>query len=436
MAREKQRTPLQREPSDFDKGPPESPDHGWRSTNGSSKHFEHAPPNGSISRALEPVTSEQAVGLPQLIVCVGGIYISLQDAPLFLYSHLRLIFSYSLSWALLQERITTTSYGPATSPVRFTYSIFLNTIQSLFAALTGSLYLCLSTPRNASLPAIFPSRAILGPLCLVALTSSLASPFGYASLAHIDYITFILAKACKLLPVMFLHVTLFRKPYPLYKYVVVALVTAGVAVFTLYHPTSSSKKHTSGAQRNNPWGLLLLSINLLLDGLTNSTQDHIFTSFRPYNGPQMMVAQNVLSTALTTLYLSSLPLLPLTLLSAFSIPSTATSELSSALAFLRAHPAVLTDVLGFAVCGAVGQIFIYMTLAKFSSLLLVTVTVTRKMLTMLLSVLWFGHRLGAGQWVGVGLVFGGVGAEGWIARREKKATEDAKRRETDGKKEL
>ena len=31
------------------------------------------------------------------------------------------------------------------------------------------------------------------------------------------------------------------------------------------------------------------------------------------------------------------------------------------------------------------------------------------------------------QWVGVGLVFGGVGAEGWIARREKAAKERAKR---------
>lgn len=61
------------------------------------------------------------------------------------------------------------------------------------------------------------------------------------------------------------------------------------------------------------------------------------------------------------------------------------------------------------------------TLAHFSSLLLVTVTVTRKMLSMLLSVLWFGHRLTGMQWAGVGLVFGGVGTEALIARREKAA---------------
>ena len=101
-------------------------------------------------------------------------------------------------------------------------------------------------------------------------------------------------------------------------------------------------------------------------------------------------------------------------------------ELSSAISFLQRHPSVLYDVLGFAACGAVGQLFIFATLERFSSLLLVTVTVTRKMLTMLLSVLWFGKRLTSGQWLGVGLVFGGVGAEGWIQHRDKKKKLDQK----------
>lgn len=325
----------------------------------------------------------------------------------------------SLTWALLQERITTTPYGPSTSPSRFTYSIFLNTVQSTFAALSGYGYLLFSNSSSKATPAMFPNRSILFPLVLVAVTSSLASPFGYASLAHIDYITFILAKSCKLLPVMFLHLTIFRKRYPLYKYLVVALVTAGVAVFTVYHPSSSKKSSASAQRHNSTWGLFLLSINLLFDGLTNSTQDHIFSTFRPYSGQQMMVAQNILSTLLTVCYLFASPYLPAAL-----VPSP--NELPSAISFIRTHPAVGQDILLFCLCGAIGQIFIYYTISKFSSLLLVTVTVTRKMLTMMLSVLWFGHRLSGMQWVGVGLVFGGVGAEGWITKREKAAKEKAK----------
>ena len=327
----------------------------------------------------------------------------------------------SLSWALLQERITTTSYGSPSSPSRFTYSVFLNTVQSSFAFLSGFVYLYLTTPKSESIPSVFPTQSILFPLILVAVTSSLASPFGYASLAHIDYITFILAKSCKLLPVMFLHLTIFRKRYPLYKYLVVALVTAGVAVFTLHHPSSSRK--SKGTSSNSVWGLSLLAINLLFDGLTNSTQDHIFATYRPYSGPQMMVAQNFLSTLLTAAYLLLAPFLASIpfISSTFAFDASSANELASALAFIRTHPSVGKDVLGFAICGAVGQIFIYYTLSHFSSLLLVTVTVTRKMLTMMLSVLWFGHRLTGMQWVGVALVFGGVGAEGLIQRREKAA---------------
>lgn len=62
---------------------------------------------------------------------------------------------------------------------------------------------------------------------------------------------------------------------------------------------------------------------------------------------------------------------------------------------------------------------IVMTLSTFGSLLLVTVTVTRKMLTMILSVVWFGHSLGMMQWLGVGLVFGGIGIEAQLTKMEK-----------------
>ena len=47
-------------------------------------------------------------------------------------------------------------------------------------------------------------------------------------------------------------------------------------------------------------------------------------------------------------------------------------------------------------------------------------------MTMILSVFSFGHRLTGMQWLGVALVFGGVGAEGVIQRREKAAKEKAK----------
>ena len=48
------------------------------------------------------------------------------------------------------------------------------------------------------------------------------------------------------------------------------------------------------------------------------------------------------------------------------------------------------------------------------------------MLTMIISVLWFGHSLSGMQWLGVGLVFGGIGIEAELTKREKKTKERLK----------
>lgn len=232
----------------------------------------------------------------------------------------------------------------------------MNTVQSTFAALVGYVYILLTKKSSFDLQ-VFPSRRILWPLSLVALTSAMASPFGYASLQHVDYITFILAKSCKLLPVMFLHVTLYRRKYPFYKYGVVALVTSGVAIFTLHQSSGSGKK--KGAEANSIYGLVLLGINLLFDGLTNSTQDDIYARFRPYTGQQMMCALNLMSTFLTSCFLLLSPYLVRSGVgSYFGVDPESAGELQDALAFIQHHPKVGWDILGFAACGAMGQVFI------------------------------------------------------------------------------
>lgn len=271
----------------------------------------------------------------------------------------------SLTWGVLQERITTTNYGTESNREVFKYPVVMNTVQSLFAALLGYIYVLFTRKTSSDLP-IFPSREIMWPLSLVAITSSLSSPFGYASLQYVDYITFILAKSCKLVPVMLLHVTLYRKRYPFYKYAVVAMVTAGVALFTLQSSTGSKKK---GASNNSVYGLVLLGINLIFDGLTNSTQDNIYASFRPYTGQQMMCALNVMSTCLTTGYLLVSPYLVQSGIGAtFGIDAKGAGELQDALAFIQRHPSVGWDIVGFSACGALGQVFICKSADHFISL--------------------------------------------------------------------
>ena len=247
----------------------------------------------------------------------------------------------------------------------FKYPVVMNTVQSTFAALVGYFYILLTRKSASDLP-ILPSKRILWPLTLVSVTSAMASPFGYASLQHVDYITFILAKSCKLLPVMLLHITLYSKRYPFYKYAVVALVTSGVAIFTLQQSKGSSKR--KGADGNSLYGLMLLGINLLFDGLTNSTQDDIYAKFRPYTGQQMMCALNMMATVLTSGLLLLSPYLVQTGVGAYiGMDPKSAGELIEALSFIQRHPAVGWDVLGFAVCGAMGQVFICEYVRDFAS---------------------------------------------------------------------
>ncbi|BGP37365.1 UDP-galactose transporter [Rhodotorula kratochvilovae] len=377
----------------------------------------------------------QSSSVGQLAVCVGGIYGSF------------------LVWALCQERLSTTPYlSTDTFPTndKFRSVLFVNTVQSAFCVLSAFLYLAVTKRRpGVSWPEVFglPSSKmtpevrkdklalngangvqkgqnaarLLRQYALIAFIASSAAPFGFLALSHISFPTLLLGKSCKLVPVMLMNILLYRRKFPLHKYALVALVTAGIYTFMAFKPTKAGKP--GGRESSSLLGLVLLGVNLILDGVTNASQDHVFQTYT-LDGPQMMFFMNLFATLFTLAALIT----PFSLMPSFLLPVSAASgaasahanELSSALAFVASHPAVKLDILLFGLTGSIGQIFIFVTLSLYGSLTLVTITVTRKMMTMLLSVFVFDHKLTKGQWGGVGMVFGAVAMEAIIARREKK----------------
>ena len=118
-----------------------------------------------------------------------------------------------------------------------------------------------------------------------------------------------------------------------------------------------------------------------------------------------MVMMNLFSSAFMIIYLYLGPYLP--------TPFTS-FEGQNALQFVLDHPSVMSDILLFAFCGALGQCFIFHTLEKFGAVALVTITVTRKMFSVLLSAFWFGHHFTTGQWISIGLVFFGIAFEAYM----------------------
>ena len=79
MARQKQVAPLQRQPSDFSAGPPESPQYGWEDADGKAQELDPTETNGKANESIVPIVpiSPKEAGFTQLIICIGGIYVSL-----------------------------------------------------------------------------------------------------------------------------------------------------------------------------------------------------------------------------------------------------------------------------------------------------------------------------------------------------------------------
>ncbi|KXS15917.1 UAA transporter [Gonapodya prolifera JEL478] len=315
-----------------------------------------------------------------LAFCVAGVYVCF------------------LTWGVLQERVSTARYpdptNPDAPPRKFKWFVFMNLIQSITATISAFLFIRI---RGQSIGSI--SWPVLSQYARISIIHSLASPFGYAALKHIDYPTFILGKSCKLIPVMIMGRVLYGKTYAWYKVLGVGMITAGVSLFMLLHPSEKSGKHAQAT--SNLWGLLLLSANLAIDGITNAAQDHLFKQFKITSQQLMLWMNSFSSIIMATWLIGSNPW---------------NGDLSAAMSFCFDHPAVWRDILIFSLAGGIGQLFIFYTLGTFGSLVLVTVTVTRKMFSILLSVIWFGHVLTLGQWLAVGLVFAGIGFEDLIGK--------------------
>merc|ERR1719222_936551 len=86
-------------------------------------------------------------------------------------------------------------------------------------------------------------------------------------------------------------------------------------------------------------------------------------------------------------------------------------EITSGAAYLMANPEIMGKIARFAACSAVGQSFIFYTIANFDPLILSTVTTTRKIFSVLLSIFLKGHSLNLMGWSGIALACSGIISE-------------------------
>lgn len=104
-------------------------------------------------------------------------------------------------------------------------------------------------------------RSLLSLLLRASLCQTCAGPIGFAALRRISYPMMVLGKSCKLLPVLALNVLVYKRSFARYKYLVVALVSAGIAGFVLGADAGRSKARTKTSTNSDSWiGLGLLAV--------------------------------------------------------------------------------------------------------------------------------------------------------------------------------
>ena len=304
------------------------------------------------------------------------------------------IYASFIFWGYFQEKVGTVAYvNPETKrPESFQAPHILILSQCMFSLLFScrsiSPFLQLSHPvwkdsRNTAI--------------LIGFAMSVGAPLSYVAMSYIPYPFVVTVKMCKLLPIVLFGVLVFKEKYSFSKKLVCAIITVGVLGFSFYSP--GKKDSTLHGPLQAAFGVSLVIMNLAIDGLHNSAQDSLKHKHKLGAGALQAVS-NLSCFAWVAAILIFSECLPA------SVPGS--GQISFAAYFFQAHPTALYDVLMLGGLNAVGQTFIFATIAAFDSITVTSINVTRKVFSVVISVFVNNHTLNVGKWSSLTVVLIGV----------------------------
>mmetsp|Transcript_18075 Transcript_18075/g.39031 ORF Transcript_18075/g.39031 Transcript_18075/m.39031 type:complete len:461 (-) Transcript_18075:180-1562(-) len=266
----------------------------------------------------------------------------------------------------------------ATSGGKHLHELSFLFVTSLLYTMTASVgrYVRAETPSTIP-PAQF---AVLG------LTSMGSTFFSVRALRYVIYPIQVLAKSCKPVPVMLMG-ALMGKKYPPKKYMKVALIVGGVGLFM--GGGSKSKKAAGDDEKDASSqliGIALLFISLCFDGGTGAYEDKLMSvhSVGPFD-----LMYNI---QLGKTILAGIGLIVLNQVHVFA-------QMCQDMGFL---------LVALGLSGAIGQVFIFVTIAKFGALTCSIIGLARKVTTLVASIYFYGHTLNKVQFFGLIVCIGAM----------------------------
>ena len=209
-----------------------------------------------------------------------------------------------------------------------------------------------------------------------------------------------LTKSGKMAPVMIGSIYYGNATYTVRDYIQVALIIFGTAMVS-FGSSSSTSHHggsiSSGQKRDSMLGVLYILMSLLFDGVTAGYQKRF---------QHDMSMMNVQPKSYDYMYYTNIYMFGTALTIALLC-----NEIPTGMTFLFNNPVLFYQIIQFTICSAIGQSFIFYTLANFDPLVLSTVTTTRKIFSVLLSIFLKGHSLSYMGWTGISIACSGILSE-------------------------
>ena len=304
-----------------------------------------------------------------------------------------LIFGYC------QEHLTRHAYGATRE--RFTHTQALVVAQSIGNVIVSAIAIRLAAvPIKSGKISRWTAGVPVKDWLIVAVSYFLAHSFGLASLKYIIFPLQVVIKSCKSIPVMIGEIVFARVKPSVAKTVGVLLLSIGVGVFTF--TSESGSKASFRGNTALAYGACLAMAALLCDAVYGPYQNKIVAKHKPSSWV-LMFNMNLYELVIAVAY------------------DLATStELQEAFAFLERHPVEFGyRVLLFCVSMSVGNVFIYKIQREFGALAVTKTTTVRKLVSLAISIVWFGHSLLPSHYVAMALVFAAPLVEKRISKWEK-----------------
>mmetsp|Transcript_12415 Transcript_12415/g.19114 ORF Transcript_12415/g.19114 Transcript_12415/m.19114 type:complete len:458 (-) Transcript_12415:2956-4329(-) len=242
---------------------------------------------------------------------------------------------------------------------------------------------------------------------VLGLTSMGSTYCSVRSLRYVIYPIQVLAKSCKPVPVMLMG-ALMGKKYPLSKYLNVVMIVFGVALFM--GGGSGGGKKGAGDDTDASYqimGILLLSVSLCFDGATGAYEDKLMAVHSV--GPFDLMYQIQLGKTI----LAGVGLVVFNQVHEFL-------QMCQDMGFL---------LVALGLSGALGQAFIFVTIAKFGALTCSIIGLARKVTTLVVSILVYGHALAPVQVTGLCIAILAMILNFWGKNRKKSKKPDITQQE-------